>query len=223
MVHSEYCIKCGSKLPEDAEFCIKCGKQVKSSHKDKKEGKKAKEEKIEKPSKGIGKKAEQVGKRIEKGAERAGDQFSQWYDKTFQIGGPLIGAFIGLIILRLIIYIIQTFDEDIFIVTAFGQGLHEYLLFIFTSMLITGYNTYLNRKYKQQYQWIYPLISAIGFTLGAWILAQIFLIISKSNETPIIEAIGNFINTYIIGILFLAIIIGYIFQVVFGTNISKNK
>ena len=215
----DYCIKCGAKLPKDAEFCTKCGNQVKSLDKEKK----PLEEKIEKTAKGIGKKAEQVGKRIEKGAERAGNHFSQWYDKTFNIGGPLIGAFIGLIILRLIIYIIQTFDEDIFILTAFGEGLHEYLLFIFASFLITGYNTYLNKKYKKQYHWIYPLFSGIGFTLGAWILAKIFLIISKSNDTPIIQAIGNIINTYIIVIFILAIFIGYIYQVVFGPFIFKEK
>ncbi len=38
------------------------------------------------------------------------------------------------------------------------------------------------------------------------------LIISQSNDTPIIEAIGTFINTYLIGIFILALIIGYAVQ-----------
>ena len=104
-----------------------------------------------------------------------------------------------------------------------SEGLHKYLIIIFASMLLSGYNTYFNRKYKHQYQWIYPLISAIGFIIGIWIAAQIMLIISQSNGTPIIEAIGNFINTYLIGIFILALIIGYAAQFAFGYYVSQEK
>jgi ribosomal protein L40E len=221
----ENCVKCGAKLPEDAEFCTKCGNLIKTTEKSKKEGKEKKsiEEKIEETAEGIGTKAQKIGKRLEKGAERAGDQFNQWYDRTFKFGGPLIGAFLGLIILRLIIYIVQTSDEEIYIATAFSEGLHEYLLIIFGSLLLTGYNTYIYRKFKQQYQWVYPLFSAIGFSLGAWIAAQILLIISESNETPIFQAIGDFINIYIIAIFILALFIAYIYQFSFGPYLSKEK
>ena len=232
----EYCIKCGAKLPEKAEFCTKCGTPIKSSDEPKKEikDKKSIEEKIEETAEDIGKKAEQIGKKIGKKGDDIGDHFNrlydktfkiagQWYDKTFKIAGPLIGAFIALIILRIIIYVIQVSGEDIYIATALGEGLHEYFLFIFASMLLSGYNTYFHRKYKHQYQWIYPLISSIGFIIGVWIAAQIMLIISQSNDTPIIEAIGTFINTYIIGIFIIALIIGYAAQFAFGPYISKEK
>jgi hypothetical protein len=49
------------------------------------------------------------------------------------------------------------------------------------------------------------------------------LIISESNNTPIFEVIGDFINTYIIAIFILAVIIGYIFQFSFGPYLSKDK
>jgi len=90
-------------------------------------------------------------------------------------------------------------------------------------MLLSGYNTYFHRKYKHQYQWIYPLISAIGFIIGIWIAAQIMLIISQSNDTPIIEAIGTFINTYLIGIFILALIIGYAAQFACSSHTSQEK
>jgi len=221
----EYCIKCGAKLPEKAEFCTKCGTPIKSSDEPKKEikDKKSIEEQIEETAEGIGKKAEQIGKKIEKKADDVGDHINQWYGKTFKIAGPLIGAFIALIILRIIIYAIQASGEDIFIATALGEGLYEYLLIIFASMLLSGYNTYFHRKYKHQYQWIYPLISAIGFIIGIWIAAQIMLIISQSNDTPIIEAIGTFINTYLIGIFILALIIGYAAQFACSSHTSQEK
>ena len=232
----EYCIKCGAKLAEKAEFCTKCGTPLKSSDGAKKEikDKKSLEEQIEETAEVIGKKAEQIGKRIEEKADRfgkkiekktddVGDHINQWYNKTFKIAGPLFGAFIGLIILRIIIYIIQASGEDIFIATALSEGLYDYLLIILASMLLTGYNTYFYRKYKHQYQWIYPLISAVGFIIGIWIAAQIMLIISQSNDTPIIEAIGNFINTYLIGIFILALILAYTAQFAFGPHISQKN
>ena len=220
-----YCIKCGAKLPEKAEYCTKCGTQIKSSDEPKKEikDKKSIEEKIEETAEYIGKRAEQFGKRIEKNADGVGYYINQWYDKTFKIVGPLFGAFIVLIILRIIVYVIQASGDDIFIVTAFSEGLLEYLLIIFASMLLTGYNTYFNHKYKQQYQWIYPLISALGFIIGAWVSAKIMLIIDQNDNTPILAAIGNFIDAYLIVIFILALIIGYSAQIVSGSKPSEKK
>jgi len=221
----EYCTKCGAKLSEKAEFCTKCGTPIKSSDEAKKEIKDKKSiiEQIEETAEDIGRNGEQIGRKIEKKTDDFGHHINQWYDKTFKIAGPLIGAFIALIIIRIIIYAIQASDEDIFIATALSEGLYDYLLIIFASMLLSGYNTYLYRKYKHQYQWIYPLISAIGFIIGAWIAAQIMLIINQSDDTPILEAIGSFIDTYLIGIFILALIIGYAAQFAFGPYISQEK
>jgi len=221
----EYCIKCGAKLPEKAEYCTKCGTPIKSSDEPKKEIKDKKSiiEQIEETAEDIGKRGEQIGRKIEKKTDDVGHHINKWYDKTFKIAGPLIGAFIALIIIRIIIYAIQASDEDIFIATALSEGLYDYLLIIFASMLLTGYNTYFNRKYKHQYQWIYPLISAIGFIIGIWIATQIMLIISQSNDTPIIEAIGTFINTYLIGIFILALIIAYAAQFTLGPYTSQEE
>ena len=231
-----YCIKCGAEIPEKAEFCTKCGTPIKSSDEPKKEikDKKSIEEKIEETAEDIGKKAEiigkkigeraeQIGKKIEKRADNVEYYINQWYDNTFKIAGPLIGAFIALIVIRIIIYLIQVSGEDIFIISALGEGLHEYLLIIFASMLLSGYNTYFNRKYKQQYLWFYPLISAISFIIGIWVVAQIMLIISQSNDTPIIEAIGNFINTYLMVIFIFAVIIAYAAQFAYGSYVSQKK
>jgi ribosomal protein L40E len=221
----QYCTKCGANLPENAEFCTKCGTPIKSSNQKTKEikDKKSIEEKIEKTAEEIGRKAEQIGKKMEKKAENVGNNINQWYDNTFKIAGPLIGAFIGLIVLRIIVFIIQVSGDNIFILTALGEGIHEYLLIIFASMLLSGYNTYFYRKFKPQYQWVYPLISAIGFIFGAWIVAQIMLIVSQSNSTPIIKTIGTFINTYLIAIFIIALIIAYAAQFAFNPDIYREK
>lgn len=220
-----YCRKCGNELRENAEFCTKCGtsKNVTNESVSKNNDKKSLEKQIEKTAEEIGKKAELVGKKIERKANYYGNHLNEWYDHTFKITGPLIGAFIALIIIRIIIYIIQASNEEIYIVTALGEGLYEYLLIIFFSMLLSGYNTYFNRKYKQQYQWIYPMISSIGCIIGAWVAAQIMLIISHSNETPILEAIGTFINSYLLVLFVLAIIIGYIVQIASNFYCPEEK
>ena len=225
----EYCTKCGAKLTIKVDFCTKCGNPIKTTIDNDAElkNKKSVEKKIEEAAEEFGKRAEkfgkefgkraevfgrkadQIGKKIEKRADDVGYYFNHWYDSTFKFGGPLIGAFIGLIVIRLIIYLIDISGEDIFIFSALGEGLYEYLLIIFVSMLLSGYNTYIYRKYKLEYQWIYPFISSVSFILGAWITAQIMIIISQSNNTPIIGAIGIFIDTYLIGIFVLVIIIAY--------------
>jgi hypothetical protein len=226
----EYCTKCGAKLSKNAAFCTHCGKAIK----DQKSKTKSIEDQIDQFGEDIGKKAEDIGKKIEQKADEigktiekktdeAGDHVNQWYDKTFKFAGPLIGAFIGLIIMRIIIYIIQLSPDDIHILTAFSEILLTYLLIIFASMLISGYNNYIYRKYKQQYQWIYPFISAVGFIIGAWVAGKIIIYIHDNDTTPIIGAIGNFIDTYIIGIFFLALIIGYAAQYTNITYISRKN
>jgi len=142
-----YCIKCGAKLPEKAEFCNKCGKQIKYLDESKEEikDKKSIEEKIEETAEEIGKKAEQIGKRIEKKADVFGNNINKWYDKTFRIAGPLIGAFIALIVLRIFVYLTQVSGENIFIFTALGEGIYEYLLIIFASMLLSGYTRTISK------------------------------------------------------------------------------
>ena len=93
----KYCTKCGAKIPEKAEFCTKCGKPTKSSDETNKKikDKKSIEEQIEETAEEIGKKAEQIGRKFEKKAEDVGDHINRWYDNTFKIAGPLIGAFIA--------------------------------------------------------------------------------------------------------------------------------
>jgi uncharacterized membrane protein len=218
----EYCTKCGAKLTNSEEFCTKCGKAIKTQNKKTK----SIEDQIDEFAEDIGKKAEDFGKKIEKKADKigkkiekktddVGDHVNQWYNNTFKFAGPLVGAFIGLIIMWIIIYIIQFSGEDIHILTSFSNALltYPYLLIVFASMLISGYNTYFNRKFKQQYLWIYPFISAVSFIIGAWVAAKIMIYIHDNDTAPIIGAIGSFIDTYLIGIFILALIIGYAAQI----------
>ena len=125
-----YCNKCGNKHEDDVQYCTKCGNTITMSS--------SLEKNIDKVAGEFGRKAEQIGKKSEKNADDVGKYINQWFDKSFKIAGPLIGAFIALIILRIIIYLIRASGEDIFIVTPLGEGLYEYLLIIFGSMLLSG-------------------------------------------------------------------------------------
>ncbi len=230
-----YCTKCGVKLTDKAEFCTQCGKAIKLKDTKTKSieqqidnfaedlGKKAEGigKKIEEKADEIGKKTDKIGKKIEKKTDEVGEHINQWYDNTFKFAGPLVGAFIGLIILRIIIYIIQFSGDDIHIFTAFSEITLTYLLLIFGSMLLSGYNNYFNRKFKEIYQWIYPFVSAVSFIIGAWIAAQIMIYIDTEDNTPIIGGIGSFIDTYLIALFILALIIGYAAH--FGYHYYTNE
>ena len=207
-----YCIKCGRKLEENTKFCTKCGTSIKSPNENKNNEKITLEKQIENAAERFGKRSEQIGKRVEERFNHNGINFNLWYDNTFKLAGPLLSAFIMLIILRIIIYIIQFSNNHIFIFTALSEGLYSYLLLIFASTLLSGYNTYFNRKYKHSYILIYPFVSAIGFIIGIWILAQILEIINQIDGIQLFESIANFINDYLIAIFILAIIIAYVVQ-----------
>ena len=220
-----YCTKCGTQLEDNAEFCSQCGTPVTSSddvNKDTAEEQPL-EDRVTEAAERFGKKAEHIGKRIEKKADDVGHRVNTWYDTTFKGAGPLIAAFLGLIVMRILIAIIQWSGDDIYILTAFSEALHDYLLIVFASMLISGYNTYLNRRYRQHYQWLYPLVAALGFIIGAWVAAHIMVFIDESDTIPVLGALGSFIYTYLVGIFILALVIGYGVQLARGPCTTPKK
>ncbi|MBU0497644.1 MAG: zinc ribbon domain-containing protein [Candidatus Thermoplasmatota archaeon] len=224
-----YCTKCGGKLPTDADFCPTCGISAKKNQaehdKVDKTKKETLEESMENIAENIGKSVERVGKHLEQGLNDAGNRFDSWYDTTFKIGGPLVGSFLALIILRLVIYGFESAGETIAFFGALSLGLYTYLLYIFAVFLLSGYNNYFHRKYKKQYQWMYPFVSAAGSILSIWIAARIFIIIDTypGIKSTLLASLANFIDTYLILIFIAAILIAYSFQLAYGQYQTQQK
>ena len=213
-----YCSKCGKKNKEDAEYCNQCGTELIKTSKNKTEESEqvpSKETKsIEQVAKEFGEGIERIGQRLEKRFDKTSEGFNQWFDQIFGIFGPLIWAFLALIILRIIIFGMDIVEDDYTVIGRIGNVLYNYLLLIFGLMLVSTYNSYLLRKYKNQYRWISPAISTAVFIVILWIIAKVFIVIDAELDIPILTSVATFIESYL-WIIFIAIIlISYGFMMV---------
>lgn len=203
-----YCSKCGKKNDDDAEFCSKCG--VKLDILEEKETfenhVKKTTSKIEEKATKFGKDMEKAGKRLETRIEHSFEGFNKWYDKKFNIIGPLVWSFLGLIILRFIIWLFEVSRDEYILLGDFSDFLFSYILLFFALMVLNSYNSYFNRRYKKQYRWILPAASTISFTVTIWLISKILVIIYKNLDIPVLTTIANFIDTYII-LIFVAVLL----------------
>lgn len=212
-----YCSKCGKENKDEAEYCNKCGAKLSKSAKNKKEESQQEPKKetksIEQVAKGFGEKAEQVGKRIEYRFNKRSEDFNQWFDQIFGIFGPLIWAFLALIILRIIIFGMDIIGDDSVVIGQIGDVLYEHILLIFGLMLVSTYNSYLLRKYKKQYRWISPAVSTAVFIAILWIITKIFIVIDTELDIPVLTSIATFIESYLWIIFIAVILISYGFMI----------
>jgi hypothetical protein len=206
-----YCSKCGKKNADDAEFCDKCGTILDNENIEKSFEKQMKKtaKKIEEKAEKFGESMEKAGKRFERKFDNIFDGFQIWYDNKFKFIGPLIWSFIGLIILRLFIWFFDISRNELTILGEISDFLFTYILLLFGLMLLNTYNSYINRKYKKQYSWVFPAVSSISFIVTIWIVSQIFIIIDNNLNIPALTSIANFIDNYIIFLFILALIISY--------------
>lgn len=212
-----YCSKCGKENKDEAEYCNKCGAKLSKSAKNKKEESQQEPKKetksIEQVAKGFGEKAEQVGKRIEYRFNKRSEDFNQWFDQIFGIFGPLIWAFLALIILRIIIFGMDIIGDDSVVIGQIGDVLYEHILLIFGLMLVSTYNSYFLRKYKKQYRWISPAVSTAVFIAILWIITKIFIVIDTELDIPVLTSIATFIESYLWIIFIAVILISYGFMI----------
>lgn len=230
-----YCKKCGKKNKDDAKFCTKCGAPIKVQKEDKKHEKKVegiaedvKEigekvgKKIEQTAQAFGKEAGELGKRIEKRFDSAGKGFEGWYDRNFGVFGPLVSSFLGLIILRIIIMVMDFAADGVPILTEVSRFLYTYLLLFFVLILLSSYGSYFSRRYKKQFRWFSPVFSAIGFVIFLWLAAKFLIILNGSLDIPVLETIASFIETYLIMIFVFVLFVGYI-VLMFMVSIERNS
>ncbi len=219
------CPSCEFENTDNAKFCSKCGIELKSkSEKNVKEIKKEEvpiEERVEKAAKDLGEAAERIGKRIEHRFEHSGKAFGQWFDKKFGIVGPIIWAFIALIITRIVIWMMTNAEDEIVVIGKIGTLLYDYLLLIFISFLISSYNTYFLRNYKKEYHWISPIVATIGFIIGIWILAKIFLVIDAEFDVSVLASLASVIESFIVVIFIAILLISYGFMLIVTPNVKK--
>ncbi len=212
-----YCSECGRELKKESGFCSNCGKKLDKTvdyelaRNIKKFAKKSSEN-FERNAEQFGKRMEKYGKRIERRFDKSAKRFEHWHDRYFGILGPLIGSFLGLIILRIIIEVMALNSTDFPIMAKTSELLYPYQLIFFGLMLLTSYSNYISRKYRT-FKLFLPIPSTISFTAGLWILSTIYNDLYDAFENiPNFTIISNFIVNNIALIFVIILLIGLIFN-----------
>lgn len=223
-----YCSDCGKKIKDDTNFCNNCGKKSDKTienelAKNIKDFTKKTGNNIEKNAEHFGRKIESFGKKIEKRFDKSTKNIKNWHDQYFGILGPLIGSFLGLIILRIIIELMALRPTDLPIMGKTSELLYPYQLLFFGLMLLTSYSNYFSRKFKL-FKLISPIPSAISFAAGIWILSNIYNALYNEFENfPNFTIISNFIINNIIIIFVVALLFGYAINVIVLYNKHENQ
>jgi hypothetical protein len=213
-----YCSKCGKKIDGESNYCDQCGKSTvdgsdKNLSNNIEDYAKNAAKKFEINAENFGKRMEKFGKGIEKRFDKSTKSFENWHDRYFGIFGPLIGSFLGLIILRIIIEIMALNPIDFPIMAKTSELLYPYQLIFFGLILLSSYSTYFSRKYDF-FKLITPITSAIGFAAGIWIFSTIFNdLFDYFDNFPDFTFISNFIIDNIIMIFIIVVVIGYFINI----------
>lgn len=171
------------------------------------------EAKIEKRFEDFGKEMEAWGDRFGKRMERKGDEWDSWFHRSFGLIGPLISSMFGIIIFALFMWLIGFING--LVNSTFLSGIQGFMAdnmaAFFLIFLYFSYTSYMSRASPKGYDPISPLFSAIGVTIGFWVVAEVLAIANASLGLVIIFNVITLINTNLFWIFAAFLMIGYAF------------
>ncbi|MCG7840756.1 MAG: PspC domain-containing protein, partial [Methanomassiliicoccales archaeon] len=132
------------------------------------------------------------------------------FDRSFKGAGPLLKAFLGFILVLLIVEVVNALSGESSFANRFGNFLNDNLLLIFLILLLAAYSGYSSRRYAKEYSVLSPLIAAIIITFVLWILANIMDLLGSSNDVNELETIATLLFSILYIIFLLVLLIGYI-------------
>ena len=158
----------------------------------------------------IGKDMEEFGKRI---GETIGKDALGWWDRTFGILGPFVAGILaafGLLVLILVVGAIEASADEPGFWDDVGGFLVDYVWLFVAWGFVSAFQNYFNRNHRKTFRWISPVISAAGFTIFFWALANVMLFAGINFEESDLVSQSNFLEG-ILPIIFVVIaIVGYI-------------
>lgn len=224
------CPKCGKSVTDDAVYCISCGESMHSDVKSPIEQQaKLFAQTMEQAGKKIGDQVSRAAKNLQKTTEKEARQFEQrmdrmnrhaqsWYERSFGPFGPLLESFVFLIVFRLILLVMELFNEDTPDVRTASALLLMYLLPLFVLSLLSNYTQYLSKRYYP-IKVFSPLLYAIFFVLLFWIISRILYDASTRFALPDLHTAALSLENSLPTIFIFALLIGYVILMV---NLPKE-
>lgn len=160
----------------------------------------------------IGKIGDRFGKRMEKRHKEWHRGLESSWNRTFGVTGPFFSSVFGLICLAVVLWIFSFINlplGSVFLNSVYSFVLSNMPLF-FAFFLFFSYTSYISKRFSRSYTSISPVTTAIGLTIGFWIIMSALFLINVSFANAYLNSIATFIQYNLLGIFAFFLVIGYV-------------
>ncbi len=171
----------------------------------------------------LGRKMAAAGKRI--GEEFKGSEFDKKWYSTLGLLAPIIGGLIATIIFLIFVLVVgavavgsehRSFWDEL------RNFLESYFLLFVGLFFLSSFANYFNHVHRRIFQWVTPIMTAVGFVGWFWILAQVLFIGARTLTRPGLHDLGDFVMDMLPVIFAIVLGLGYL-VVLFRYMVEKSK
>ncbi len=152
-----------------------------------------------------------LGRKFEKTADRGCERTECWFNKTFGWAGPLISGIFGLLFLVLGVWVLGFMNFHI--KNNILSGIHLFFLanlgLFFLIFIFFSYTSYFSRNHRKTYLPFSPIIDALGFVIGAWVVLRIIGIVGIYENISTIYTIAFYAEKNLFWIFWFVVLFGY--------------
>ncbi len=152
-----------------------------------------------------------LGRKFEKTADRKCKKIKCWLGDTLGWAGPLISGIFGLLFLVLGVWLLGFMNLQV--KNNIISGIHSFFLanlgLFFLIFLFFSYTSYFSRNHKRVYRPLSPIINALGFVIGVWVVLRIIGIIGIYENISSFYTIAFYMEKNLFWIFWFVILFGY--------------
>jgi len=152
-----------------------------------------------------------LGRKFEKTADRKCERTECWFNKNLGWAGPLISGIFGWLFFVFGVWVLRFMN--FYIKNNILSGIHLFFLanlgLFFLIFLFFSYTSYFSRNCKKAYLLFSPILNALGFIIGVWVVLRIIGIIGIYENISTIYTIAFYMEKNLFWIFWFVILFGY--------------
>ena len=174
---------------------------------------KARKHVLEKRFDDFGKEVGALGNKLGRKMDCKDEEWDSWFHRSFGLVGPLISSIFGILIFTLAIWaigLVNSLAGSTFLV-AMQRFMSTNIAEFFLIFMFFSYASYLSRSSPKGYDSVSPFFSAVGVTIGFWVIGEVLAIANVSIGIALLANVVTFINANLFWIFMALLVIGYVF------------
>lgn len=201
------CSRCGADNTPDSRFCKYCGTRF---------GDVAllspQTPPQNTPARSVADTGKRLGDELGRMGGMLGKNMADWWITTMGILSPILFGIFGVVVIIFGLFVTDTIASNSDS-PQFWDGLHDFIIdrfLLLTGLMFLGaFHGYLYWRYRRNYRWIGPIVSATIFTAWAWVVAQVLLLAGRYSEQKEFGDVGRFLEAVLVLVFVLALLTGY--------------